>query len=295
MFQVPLTFLFDFEHTTDKSRPYVMQEFAANGARHLVLTDTLISMILKHSPLEAALQKEMAAAGLTFVDSHAPFGPLLDLNCPEPGFRKQMIARHKLTLELVAGMGVDTVTIHVGNNHWLPPEEASTGKNIARIDDALEAILPTAEACGVTVCIENIWFTTNTPEVLLDLKKKFPTDALGFCYDSGHANLMDRGRDLETGPARTGWANAGYPEVNWENRALEKMLPHVVNCHLHDNDGTDDQHREPGRGNTDWPHIIRLLRRAPRLKSIQSEVIPVRAGLPIRTLCEIFHKLAEIE
>ena len=39
MYPVPITYLFDFEFSTEKMRPYIMAEFAANGARHLVLTD----------------------------------------------------------------------------------------------------------------------------------------------------------------------------------------------------------------------------------------------------------------
>jgi ferredoxin len=71
----------------------------------------------------------------------------------------------------------------------------------------------------------------------------------------------------------------------------EKMLPHIVNCHLHDNDGNADYHRCPGAGNIDWKKTADLLRKAPRLKCIQSEVIPTRDNLPIKTLCETFRNI----
>ena len=49
------------------------------------------------------------------------------------------------------------------------------------------------------------------------------------------------------------------------------MLPHVVNCHIHDNMGQVDEHVLPGKGNIDWVKISSLLKQAPRLKNIQSE------------------------
>ncbi len=38
----PLTHLFAFDQTTDRTRPFFMAEFAANGEYNLVLTDKLI-------------------------------------------------------------------------------------------------------------------------------------------------------------------------------------------------------------------------------------------------------------
>ena len=35
---LPVTFFYDFESVSDNARPAVMNEFAANGAKHLVLT-----------------------------------------------------------------------------------------------------------------------------------------------------------------------------------------------------------------------------------------------------------------
>ena len=45
----------------------------------------------------------------------------------------------------------------------------------------------------------------------------------------------------------------------WEHDVLDRMLPHIVNCHLHDNDGTDDQHLLPGDGTLDWTAVAALL------------------------------------
>lgn len=284
---VPLTFLFDFAPGMPAMfRPYFFREFAEAGAKHLVLTDTLIKQICSDENLADILQKEMAAEGLTFVDAHAPFGVRWDMNCPDE-YHKVMIARHKLNINIAASMNVDTITIHLGNDLDATPLEVHR----RRIEDALAAILPEAEKCGVTVCIENIWFRCNTPEELLRYKELFPTDALGFCYDAGHANIMNNGRLHANSNAHRAAGNIGLAEPQWDDRILEKMLPHVVNCHIHDNDGNTDLHTVPGKGNVDWQKISSLLKQAPRLKCIQSEVLPVVPGThSIREIVESVKK-----
>lgn len=289
---VPLTYLYDFSAVNEQAYPYIMSEFAANGAKNLVLTDYFISRIFQSYGFADNLKKQMADAGLKFVDSHAMFGPRLDLCTPLPHDRRIAVHRLNMTLEILAYMDVDTITVHVGNNVRQPEEYRSVEQNIDRIEDMLSQILPTAEKLGITVCIENIWFPTNTPEVLLGIKEHFPTDALGFCFDAGHANLCEKGHLHENGGAHGQvWQDFYGKAPVWDDKIGEKMLPHIVNCHLHDNDGNADYHRCPGAGNIDWKKTADLLRKAPRLKCIQSEVIPTRDNLPIKTLCETFRNI----
>ena len=289
MFNVPVTYLFDFECTDEKTRPYVMHEFASNGAKHLVLSDTMISMIMRSRKLQDQVLSEMAEEGLSFCDAHAPFGPKNDLFCADEAIRPQMLLRQKLVLQITADMGVKTITIHTGNETNQPGVPLDVQSDCVR--RSLDELLPFAESLGVTVCIENIWWQINTPERLLAIKAHFPTDALGFCYDAGHANLMDKGRNFpESSPFRV-W---GETPPHFDDHILEKMLPHVVNCHLHDNNGITDQHLNPGRGNIDWKKIIPLLKTAPRLAVVQSEVIPVRVRDSVRDICAKFRELGEL-
>ncbi|MBQ7404132.1 MAG: sugar phosphate isomerase/epimerase [Lentisphaeria bacterium] len=291
MFHVPVTYFFEFKKTNEQMRSYIMGEFAANGAEHLVLTHDLINMIMADVTFAAKLKKEMSGAGLTFVDAHAPFGQYLDLNNPEPAFRRQLILRHKLHIQIAADMGVDTVTIHPGNDYYYP--EVPLQQQISNTIAALDEILPVAEDRGVTVCIENIWCRSNTPEKLLEIKAAFPCDTLGFCFDAGHANQMDKGRNFEKNSAADCYVLVGETPV-YDDQIQEKMLPHIVNCHLNDNDGQYDTHINLFDGNTDWTKVMRLLRQAPRLKCIQSEVVPVANKTSIRDICEAFRKLGEL-
>ena len=286
---LPITFYAHFPDFSEATRRMVMREFAANGAKHLILNDQMFKVLMQDSSLEKKFLQEMEAEGLSFVDAHAPNNAMLDLNCPDESFRGEMIARHKLALYIAASMGVETLTIHCGLDFVTASVPLKT--HIDRTKAALDKILPEAEACGVIVAIENIWTPNCQPDVLLDIKNEFPTEYLGLCYDSGHANLIDKNHVHCFNQTQNDWLKIlKLDEVRWEDRALEKMLPHVVNCHLHDNDGSSDQHERIGTGNVDWKHIKSLLLQAPRLKSIQSEM----AKGSIREICEAMNFFAEL-
>ncbi len=284
----PVTHLFDFEFTNDRMRPYVMAEFAAHGAGNLVLTDTLIREIVKAPGFAKALHKDLQATGMRFVDAHAPFGTVEDLNLPIAALRPAMLIRQKLALEIIADFGVDSITCHVGNT---PAEFAEFSLDCLQdsIIRSLDELLPVAEKLGITIAIENIWFATSTPEKLLAVVRHFDSDHLGLCYDAGHANLMAKDRGVETANPVDAWKRFG--PIPYDPRILEKMLPAVTTCHLHDNNGLCDEHLLPGRGTIDWQRIIALLRTAPRLKCFQNEVIPVRTGASIADVCRTFEKL----
>lgn len=278
---IPITYYAFLANLPEYNRRLTMREFASNGAKHLIVNDQMFNELMLNSNLAKKLLKEMAEEGLSFVDGHAPAGEFLDLNCPDESFRNEMIARHKLVINIAASMGLKTLTIHCGLDFVTASVPLET--HIARTKDALEKILPEAEKCDVIVAIENIWTPNCHPDVLLDIKKDFPTDYLGLCYDSGHANLLDKNHVNCFNQAQNDWLKIlKLDEVKWEDKALEKMLPHVVNCHLHDNDGSWDVHGRIGSGNIDWKHIKSLLMQAPKLKCIQSET----PNASIRETCD---------
>jgi sugar phosphate isomerase/epimerase len=78
-----------------------------------------------------------------------------------------------------------------------------------------------------------------------------------------------------------------------EPAALEKLLPHIVTCHLHDNSGVGDDHNLPGRGTADWAAVMPKLLSAPRLISCQSEVNYVANQVSIKELCQTMSSLME--
>ena len=290
MFEQPLTYWVDLPADAAMRR-MMMREFAAHGAKHLILPPPMIHMIMADHTFAGVLRKEMAEYGLTFADAHAPFRGILDMNCPDPDFRPQMLLRHLMAMRISASLGIKTITIHPGSDRFFP--EVPLEKHWDLMRDALDKLLPEAEKCGIVIAIENSMSRAASAKAMVMLKGEYPTDTLGLCYDSGHANVLDRGRNYPTGMAYDFWHTVGC-EPEWDDRILEKMLPQMVNCHLHDNDGSADSHSMPGEGNVDWHRVIPMLKRAPRLMAVQSEVCLV-PRYSIKQLCSTFEKLSEIE
>ena len=285
--RLPLTYFFEWELCDERTRRTVMAEFAANGAKHIVLTSGLLNMLCGTPALYRKLAAEVEAAGLTFVDAHAPFRSECDLWLPVEKYRRQMLARLKFELQLVRDFGVETITIHVGN--WpYPGYELEDYRDAVR--RSLNELVPVAERLGVTICLENLYKPLNLPDAVVGFIEEFSSPCLGACFDAGHANILARGGDYPDGTAYKSCASMGAtPE--WDAHALDKMLPHVVSCHLHDNRVRKDDHDLPGTGSVDWETVLEKLASAPRLRCIQSEVAPVRNGIPVAKLCAAFRKL----
>ena len=154
---------------------------------------------------------------------------------------------------------------------------------------SLEILLPEAEKCGVIIALENQWTPLNHSRQLLRVMEHFRSPNLGLCYDSGHGNLTEKGAQF---PGRTCvppiWNDLGIP-VEWEENLIEKFAPWMVNCHLHDNNGINDEHKLPGEGTVDWTRIKNVLRRSPRLACIQNECSA--KGISISQLCGSFQNL----
>ena len=285
---IPVTHYFAFGQATERMRPFIMAEFVANGATNLVLSEGFIREVMRVPGFAKSLKRDMALVGCKFVDSHAPFGVYEDLNVPSENLRRVMLDRQRLALEIAADFGVDSIAVHVGN----PSEEfagASLGLQHECILRSLEELLPTAERLGITIAMENIWYPTNTPEKLLDIIDHFKSENLGICYDTGHANLMARDRGLADSNPLQAWGKFG--PVPYDAGILEKLLPHVTTCHLHDNNGAYDLHMPPSTGDIDWPREIGLLKKAPKLKCFHNESKILNYSCSIAETCRLFDKL----
>ncbi len=293
MFNVPVSYIMPEPREGDiaRLRRERMEEFAAAGAKHLVLSTEFICKIMLDHRLAGQLCQDMAACGLSFADAHSPFGGVLDLNCPDPCFRQQMLARHKLAIQIAASLEVKTITIHPGSDRFFP--EIPLEKHLDLMRNALENILPEAEKAGVIVCIENSMSRAACPKQVVKLKKEFPTPWLGLCYDSGHAHQLDAGRRFQESAIRKFWNIVGVDEPEWDDQILEEMLPEIVNCHLHDNDGSADSHNIPGKGTIDWQEVIPALKKAPKLQVIQCEVL-MRPEDSAAALCRKFSELSNL-
>ncbi len=287
MNNTPITHCLPYKRMHECVLASILLELAEMGHHDIVLTESVLRAMISDFSVIATYKKLLADTGMRFCDAHAPFSSEDDLDCPYPELRPMMIERQRQVLMVVASFGVKTITIHVGNS---PEKDVTVDQYEANLFDSLEKLLPTAEALGVTIAIENIWTPTTTGPRLLAAIRRFPTKALGICYDAGHANLTT---GLNTGAdnATNDYFHACGLEPEYNDHLLEDLLPHIVNCHLHDNNGLVDQHLPPGFGNVDWKHVIPLLKSAPRLQCLQDESSFARPPISIRARVELFRKL----
>ena len=282
---VPFTYYLGFDDLTEAQRMSMLDEFASSGGKNLVLTDALLPQFCWKPQNRRVFYRQLEQAGLKLVDAHAPFGPECDLMMPDD-MRPVAEARQNLVLEMVHEAGVKSCCFHLGNAISFP--QYTLDELHTFICRTLEKLLKQAERLDVIICIENVFKPLNTVSEILALLKKFDTPYLGVCYDAGHANIMEKGMNFADSRPWGQWQGRG--EVEWESDILLKLLPHIVNCHLHDNFAAQDEHALPGSGVIDWNKTLSLLNQAPRLKSMQSEVVPLRSSVAIRRLIETWQK-----
>ena len=98
--------------------------------------------------------------------------------------------------------------------------------------ERLKRILNVCEKLDIPLAIENIDYRDVFVKVFENIDNKY----LKFCYDSGHNNFIDSYFDY-----------------------LGKYGEKLVCLHLHDNDGTDDQHTLNKYGNIDWEEVAKKL------------------------------------
>ncbi len=281
---IPLTYFWPF-HTYDRRvQESALRQFAEVGADGIVFNPPEMQAMMADPGEILRWRKMLANSGMSFRDAHAPYGPLQDLGCPVPELFPHMVLMHAHCLRLCAEFGIECCTIHVGRPTEYCKDSAVLHANLLR---ALEKLLPTAEECRCVICIENIWDPNNTAGLLLDAIERFQSPWLGICWDSGHAQLSRSDTpDVPDQCGRTSWKNNGWPEgpAEWSDtgKYLERLLPHIVTCHLHTNDRIRDRHWEPTdpRGFTDWTAEMPLLLSAPRLKQLQNEA-SVKPDAPV--------------
>jgi sugar phosphate isomerase/epimerase len=140
--------------------------------------------------------------------------------------------------------------------------------------NSLEELSLFASHRGVKILLENIPSSICSAERLLHFVEQMHLD-LGFCFDVGHANIME-----------------GIEE------AFSIMAPRVRSTHVHDNNGTDDRHLFPmaGAGGTvDWRKTMEMLRsrgeQYPLLLELKDQGDKAN---PLEAVREVFEKLENV-
>ncbi len=134
---------------------------------------------------------------------------------------------------------IPTMVCHLSYKNSPPPFNELGLNRVKRIIDR-------AETRGVNVAFENLRRLDYLEYVLSHVN----SPRAGFCYDSGHHNSFTPNEDL-----------------------LPKYGSRLFALHLHDNDGTDDQHLLPFDGTLDWAVAMRGIEQAGYTGAVALEVM----------------------
>ena len=185
-----------------------------------------------------------------------------------------MVARK--SMEICAFFNCPHIVIHGFKlARYLGSEEAEW----ERTESFLNSLAPMAKEMNITMCIENLYdgvgghlvegpccHAKKAAERIDRMNDRYGAQVLGFCFDTGHANLV--GIDFED---------------------FIKTLDYRLKVlHIHDNDGIGDLHQMPftftrsreNTASTDWEGFIRGLRAIGYQGVLSFETAPVLTAFP---------------
>ena len=207
--------------------------------------------------------------GLTLNDIHGSEGSEKFWYSPKEYARLAGVELVKNRIDFAATLGANVVIMHVYPDTIAPeyaPYNAIAWDQLRR---SLDTLAPYATERGVRIAIENLVDFPALAAQVVEVQEVgdnfekigrlfslYPPEYLGICYDSGHANL-------------------GHDRMD----SLEAYKDRLLSLHLHDNDGTKDQHRLIFSGAVDWERLAGIIAASAYRKPISMEVAIHNTGI----------------
>ena len=227
--------------------------------------------------------------GVKIHQMHMPY-PIFVPNVDDDvnDYLKNVVAQK--SMELCAFFDCKYIVIH---GFKLASYLGSESAEWERTEEFLDFLAPLAKELNITMCIENLYnalgnHMTEGPacdmrsvaERIDRINDRYGAEILGFCFDSGHANLV--GLDLESFITHLG-------------KRLKVL-------HIHDNDGRYDLHQIPftftrtreNTASTDWDGFIRGLKNIDFRGVLSFETAPVLSSFPAVMKQDVLSFIARI-
>lgn len=162
---------------------------------------------------------KMMLNGISNTTLHGPFNELFPCAIDKKA-RKLAAYRYRQAIDLAKRYGSKKVILHGGYNGWLYYPVWYTEQSIEFWKDFLRKKDP-----GVPIVLENV--LEREPAWILDIIKGVDDPRLRMCLDIGHVS-----------------AYSNVSVMDW----LETCAPYISHFHVHNNDGTLDQHNALNNG-----------------------------------------------
>ncbi len=156
---------------------------------------------------------------------------------------EKIVVQASKWLDAVHALGIDIAVMHT----LYTPKHASTrtsewlNKNLDLNRKFIHRLSQRARELGIVLAIENRverWLIGNTAVELVEIVRE--NDGVGVCFDLGHAYA------------------SGYDLAEFH----EALREYIVVYHVHDNDGSRDQHLLPLLGAIDWNTMRKIMDRS---------------------------------
>ena len=181
--------------------------------------------------------------GLRIESVHAPFHMMNNLWTDERPM-DSLIKLHG-AIDSCHNFAIKTLVVHPTDTTE-PPAVSECGKTY------FKGLIRYAKSMDVELAFENI----ERPEYLDVIFGECDDTNVKLCYDVGHENCFSKGSDV-----------------------LEKYGDRLKTLHIHDNDGTADQHIIPFDGNIDYSKFIAKLKKLDFYGIIALEVMRNRTDI----------------
>lgn len=222
----------DYAKDTEDPSPY-LKRIADSGFSHIHWCHHWNTDFI-YSKWEIEQIKEwLEEYGLKLLDLHGSHGKEKAWASPWEYQRLSGVELVKNRIDMTAYLSGDVVIMHV------PADPDSIP-----IRKSLDEIEPFAKERNVRLALENGSF-----EAISKLLSEYSSDYLGLCYDCGHGNVRNDGLDQ-----------------------LELLKDRLISVHLHDNDGTGDQHKILFTGTVDWERLAAIMAKSSYKKCVSMEV-----------------------
>ncbi len=234
-------------------------------------------------------KREAQAAGIRIHQMHMPYPIYMPNGKKELNDYLWNVMAPK-SMELCSFFECSYIVIHgfkLAKN--LGSEEAEWSET----ERFIHSIAPMAKEMGITICIENLYSSVGkhivegpccnvgkAVERIDRINDRYGAEVLGFCFDTGHANLT---------------------RLDFED-FMTRLGHRLKVFHIHDNDGVGDLHQIPftftktreNQPSTDWEGFVRGLRAMGFDKVLSFETAPVLSAFPQDMKEDVLSLIAKI-